>query len=238
MKPQVLLVGTYHFTSNLDMVSHVDKFNEGKDRHQLQELIELLAAFDPTALAVEITQDKQKFLDDEYQAYLSDKFVLESNEVHQVMYRLGKRLDIDGLNAVDWMDSVGNRGMGDVMEWAKIHQPNVYEEVYNLFMKNGQVENDNTIIENLSIINTIENTWDSHRTYMKFAQIGEETDYIGIDWLRWWYQRNLIIYKNIMELIQAKHDRVLLYIGAAHLHLIEQFLAESGEVDVVGFNEL
>ncbi|GAA3716493.1 hypothetical protein GCM10022378_03440 [Salinicoccus jeotgali] len=238
MKPQVLLVGTYHFTSNLDMVAHIDTFNEGEDQHQLQELIDLLADFKPTALAVEITKDKQKLLDDEYQAYLSDKSILESNEVHQVMYRLGKHLDMDRLNAVDWMDSVGNRGMGDVMEWAKLHQPNVYDEVYGMFMKNSQVENNNTIIENLKIINTIENTCDNHRAYMRLAQIGEGTDYIGIDWLRWWYQRNLIIYKNIMELIQAKHDRVLLYIGAAHLHLLKQFLTESRQVDVVGFNEV
>ncbi|CAM2833908.1 DUF5694 domain-containing protein [Salinicoccus roseus] len=236
MKPKVLLVGTYHFASKLDMVSHEDTFDEENDQDQIQALTDILARFKPTALAVEITKDKQKHLNDEYRSYLSGTFSLEANEVHQVMYQLGERLGLAEINAVDWMDSVGNRGMGDVVEWAKVHQPDTYEAVYNMFVESDRIEDDNTIIENLRLINDEENIRENHQAYMKLAQIGVGTEYVGIDWMRWWYQRNLIIYKNVMELVEGGHDRVLLYIGAAHLHLLKQFLTESGEVEVVSFN--
>ncbi|WP_271398971.1 DUF5694 domain-containing protein [Salinicoccus roseus] len=237
MKPKVLLMGTYHFASKLDMVSHENTFDEKNDQDQIQALTDILARFKPTALAVEITKDKQKHLNDEYRLYLAGKFSLEANEVHQVMYRLGERLGLAEINTVDWMDSVGNRGMGDVVEWAKVHQPDTYEAVYNMFMESDRIENNNTIIENLRLINADSNIRENHQAYMKLAQIGVGTDYVGIDWMRWWYQRNLIIYKNVMELVEGGYDRVLLYIGAAHLHLLKQFLTESGEVEVVSFNE-
>ena len=68
---------------------------------------------------------------------------------------------------------------------------------------------------------------------MHIARIGNDDEYIGIDWVRWWYQRNLIIYTNILDLIATKDDRVLVIIGSGHLHVTNQFLSESGEVDLL-----
>ena len=68
---------------------------------------------------------------------------------------------------------------------------------------------------------------------MLIAQIGKGTDYIGIDWLRWWYQRNLIIYSNLAKITNSPDDRTLLIIGGAHIHPVSQFIKESGMMDVV-----
>ncbi|MFP3362019.1 DUF5694 domain-containing protein, partial [Planococcus sp. SIMBA_143] len=75
-------------------------FDEENDQDQIQALTDILARFKPTALAVEITKDKQKHLNDEYRSYLAGTFSLEANEVHQVMYRLGERLGLAEINAV------------------------------------------------------------------------------------------------------------------------------------------
>lgn len=63
--------------------------------------------------------------------------------------------------------------------------------------------------------------------YMAVARIGKGEEYIGIDWIRWWYQRNLIIYYNLTKITKLPSDKTLLVIGSAHVHLISQFLKES-----------
>ena len=72
-----------------------------------------------------------------------------------------------------------------------------------------------------------------HELNMTIARIGKGEEYVGIDWLRWWYQRNIIIYKNLAELITASDDRAVLLIGSSHIHLVSQFLRESNLVEVV-----
>ncbi|TSB48233.1 hypothetical protein FN960_01385 [Alkalicoccobacillus porphyridii] len=71
-----------------------------------------------------------------------------------------------------------------------------------------------------------------HEIYMHIARIGDWEHYIGVDWLRWWYQRNLIIYANLTKLIESNEERIFLVIGAAHLHTVQQFLRESGLFEV------
>lgn len=72
--------------------------------------------------------------------------------------------------------------------------------------------------------------------YMHIARIGRGSDYVGIDWMRWWYQRNLILFANLAD-ISSSNDRVLLIIGAAHVHLVAQFLKESGLFEIVSVGE-
>lgn len=67
---------------------------------------------------------------------------------------------------------------------------------------------------------------------MQIARIGTGTDYIGVDWVRWWYQRNLTIFSNLSGLVSDSNDRIILLIGAAHIYLVRQFLLESGVFEV------
>lgn len=73
--------------------------------------------------------------------------------------------------------------------------------------------------------------------YLTIAQIEKDYDYIGIDWVRWWYQRNLSIYTNVTKLINTPSERVILLIGGAHLHLLRQFFRESGVFHVEDVND-
>ena len=91
---------------------------------------------------------------------------------------------------------------------------------------------DLTVLEALKLVNDDERVPLDHETYMQIARIGTANDYIGVDWIRWLYQRNLIIYKNILDLIDNSDDRILVIIGSGHRHLITQFLLESDEVVV------
>lgn len=74
---------------------------------------------------------------------------------------------------------------------------------------------------------------------INIARIGEIDNYIGLEWLNWWYQRNLIIFSNLARIATSCEDRLLLIIGASHVQILSQFLVESELFDLeLGFSYL
>ena len=64
---------------------------------------------------------------------------------------------------------------------------------------------------------------------MTLARVGDGINNIGVDWLsNYWYRRNLMIpYANISR-ISSTEDRILVIYGSGHMHLLTQFMKESG----------
>ncbi|MFC7677341.1 DUF5694 domain-containing protein [Paenibacillus sp. GCM10028914] len=78
-----------------------------------------------------------------------------------------------------------------------------------------------------------------HTMNINIARIGEIDNYIGLEWLNWWYQRNLIIFSNLARIATSCEDRLLLIIGASHVQILSQFLVESELFDLeLGFSYL
>lgn len=162
---------------------------------------------------------------------------MSENEIQQILFRLVKYQNLNQIHAVDWMDSVGERHIGDVIEWGKENQPDFYKECLK-YIPDDEISSKNSILQNLKNINAETTIFRSHQAHLKVSQIGTGINYVGIDWVRWWYQRNLIIYKNLIDVVNEGHHKVLLLIGGAHIHLVRQFLRETGEVKVLTFNDL
>jgi hypothetical protein len=70
-------------------------------QREVEELIELLAAFRPTKVAVEFTPDRQPRLDSLYAEYRAGRWALRRNEVYQLGFRLAAHLGHEGVHAVD-----------------------------------------------------------------------------------------------------------------------------------------
>ncbi|WHT49978.1 DUF5694 domain-containing protein [Sporosarcina thermotolerans] len=69
-----------------------------------------------------------------------------------------------------------------------------------------------------------------HRMNLNIARIKEANSYVGIDWLVWWYERNLIMFSNLMDLASSGDERILFIVGSGHVEIVGNFLRESGEV--------
>ena len=67
----------------------------------------------------------------------------------------------------------------------------------------------------------------SHRPYLYLAQIGTADDPKGADVLAGWYRRNLLIYGNLIRLIDSPNERVFLLIGQGHVKLLSEYVSES-----------
>nr|WP_255437468.1 DUF5694 domain-containing protein [Thalassobacillus sp. CUG 92003] len=207
---------------------------EAHRKEEIRNVIDHVKCYQPTKIAVEVIKREHEELNKAYQRYLNNTINLEINEVHQIGFKLAEEMGHTEIYAVDWMETVGNLGIGQVLEWAKEHQPALYHHIrdtYLLQQMNGI--QDRSIYDYIRLLNDEEQVKKDHEQYMAIAKIGEGTAYIGIDWVRWWYQRNLIIYSNLARITHSPHDRTLTVVGAGHVHLLTQFLKESGDFDVI-----
>jgi hypothetical protein len=66
-----------------------------------------------------------------------------------------------------------------------------------------------------------------HGLYLLTAQIGGAGDPVGAKVVAGWYERNLLIYSNLVRLVESPGERVLLVIGAGHAKLLRDYISQS-----------
>ncbi|EDL65735.1 DUF5694 domain-containing protein [Bacillus sp. SG-1] len=234
LKPKVMVLGTFHmrYTPDIHKVEFDDLLTDRR-QNEIREVVHKIKKFNPTKLAFEVVKENEEDLNKEYRQFLNNGLKLKIDEIHQYGFRLASELGHKKVYAVDWMETVGNRGIGQVFEWAKTEQPDLYKYIEETY-RPGREFNlaEKSIVDLMKEMNEESSVKKDHEKYMAVARIGSEEDYVGIDWLRWWYQRNLIIYSNLAKITSSPSERTLLIIGAAHIHLVSQFLKESGMFDV------
>ncbi|NIK12594.1 DUF5694 domain-containing protein [Alkalibacillus almallahensis] len=237
-KPTVVVLGTNHFNSpdngDLFQPETQDILTQNKQQ-EIAEVIECLVHYNPTKIVLEVLSDQQEKLDESYQAFLQGKYSLKANERHQIGFKLGRAMNHEKLYAVDWNDQVD--GIPDLEEWADTHGSPVFEEVKekgaSLTKEIETYFNNHSVREFLRWLNTSSNLNASHEIHMLLALIGDHDQPVGAMWTaQYWYYRNLIIYKNIVDLATSSNDRLFVLYGMGHVHLLTQFLQESGRFNV------
>lgn len=100
----VMLLGTFHFQdTGLDDYQpqfNIDIFSERRQQ-EVGEVVEHLAQFQPTKIAVERRPERQEETDQSYLAYLRGEFQLPGSELYQLGFRLAQRLNHHKLYCVD-----------------------------------------------------------------------------------------------------------------------------------------
>ncbi|MBH0170220.1 hypothetical protein HU823_12875 [Fictibacillus sp. 18YEL24] len=233
-KPQIMVVGTFHmrYTPDLQRMEFDDLLADSRQQ-EILKVVEQLKKFKPTKVALEVVKSEENKLNQEFIQFKEGELKLAIDEVHQLGFRIASDLQHEKVHAVDWMDTVGNRGLGQVFEWAEKNQPEFFRYINDTYRSNQQLSiGSESIYEIIRSQNQTSFIEKEHEMYMAIARIGFSEEYIGIDWMRWWYQRNLILYYNLTK-ITSISDRTLLIIGAAHVHLVTQFLNESRLYEVV-----
>ncbi|QTN01401.1 hypothetical protein ERJ70_05625 [Sediminibacillus dalangtanensis] len=229
-----MVFGTFHMRYTPDLFRYqMDGTLTEQNKQDIKKVVDCLKEFQPTKIALEVEKKHHNTLNHDFQQYRNGKFSLEVNEIHQFGFRCADELNHHQVYAVDWMESLGNIGIGQAINWAKTEQPEMYELITEHYQPQINTYSATTnIVELIMACNMEVRSTLDHEMNMAVARIGKEENYVGIDWLRWWYQRNLILYANLAE-ITAAGDRTLLIIGAGHIHLLTRFLQESGQFDVI-----
>ncbi|TCZ77468.1 hypothetical protein E0485_10780 [Paenibacillus albiflavus] len=206
-----------------------------KRQNEMNEVVNYLKKFEPTKVALEVLPKYEEKVNQNYNSYQKGDFSLSSNEIHQIGYRLAKECNLDKIYAVDWNDNLDD--VPDIGQLAENNQSDAYDEAlkigHEIISQAKEYYLHHSIKEYLLWYNEKENITKGQEFYMKLALVGSESNPIGAIWTaKYWYYRNLLIYKNLVNLISSKEERIFVLYGAGHLYLLLQFLKDSGLFNV------
>ena len=243
----ILLLGTFHF-KDAGLDGYKPKFDidiQSPERQkQIEELVDRLAAWKPTRVAVEAKADRQEILDERYSAYVSGSFDLPSNEIYQLGFRLAKKLELPRVWAVD-AEGRYYEPWVDPDKWAQEHDQRrrldpLLEMAYRRWYRwKDEQKTREALGETLLRINTEENLLLSHgHTLIDSFEVGDSENYPGVDSKTTWYNRNLKIFANLQRLKEKPGERILLIIGAGHVPILRHAVQASPEYELVEVSDV
>ncbi len=238
---QLLLVGTFHFQdAGRDAYKPkyaLDVLSPARQR-EVRDVVDRLAAFRPTKVAVEFPRERQAGLDSLYADYLAGKLEGRTNEIFQLGFRLARQLGLKRVWAVDaqpdsmffrlYEQSKAELDAGDSIDAA------LNSAYMRLYAWDDSTKTVQPLRRTLLYMNSPERLLEGHGNYeLGGFKVRGASGYLGADMRAAWYDRNLRIYRNLLELAAAPTQRVLLFIGAGHVPILRFAASASPEIQLV-----
>jgi len=233
----ILLVATYHFGNpgqDAHNVEAVDMLAPSRQR-EIEAIAQSLARFGPTRVAVEWPAN---IVDERYSKYLAGTLPESRNEVVQLGFRLAR---LRSLKHVDGIDVDGAFPFEAVDTWAKAHGR---EAEIEQLMAAGEAETNRisalqhqtSIAGVLRYVNSAQAIERNHSFYPPLLTMGAGEDQPGVALLSAWQTRNLAICARLLQSVRTG-DRVVVFYGQGHIHLLQQCLGEQANVSLVDATE-
>jgi hypothetical protein len=236
---QVMILGTYHFANpGLDVVrTEVDDVLSATRQAEIRAIVDALAAFRPTRIAVEHVPARAAALDSLFRAWRSGAHVLQRDETEQLGFRLAAA---HGHERVHPIDHTGEFPFGAVMAYAQQHDPPflamVQAELERIAGESNRQQRENTISEILRLANDPAKLAADHGMYLRFARVGAGDSQVGADLLVKWYERNIRIFSNL-QLVARPGERVIVIIGNGHAPILRELASYDPELVLVEPND-
>lgn len=251
--PKVLLVGCFHF-EYYDLNAHVTakdqrvNVKEPRRQKEMEELVDYIARFRPTAIAVEAGSNTG-WLIKRFQHYQRTDSITRADEVSQIGFRLMKRFDLDTLYGVDsgtlleslwtYKDSAVMHPLLDSIyaDWDFTSDDAVSQRYSTYYKASDSYRTDHTLLQSFTFMNADKSYDRDYGAYLAGDfKLGR---YRGADALAMhWYARNLRIFRNIQELHLKPGDRLVVLYGAGHMGVLKQLFDSSVEFERVRFGDL
>ncbi len=238
-RAQILVLGTYHFDNpGLDVVkTQVADVLTPARQAEITQVVDALARFRPTKIAVEVRADGAARLDSTYAAYRAGHHTLSRSEVQQLGFRLAERFDHRLLYSID---HGGEFPFGAVMQYAQAHDPAYVQHVQVEMAEIGAELNRNQQQKSVGEILRLENDpariAKGHAMYVEVARVGAGDSLVGADLLAKWYERNIRIFSDLQRIAQPG-DRVLVIFGAGHAAILRQLIASDPQLELIEATE-
>ncbi len=251
-KITVLTLGCFHFNfPNLDVekIEESDQIDvlDPKYQEEIQIIVDQLAEFKPTIIAIERKPKYQEKYDSLYNSYLEGSHELTRSEEQQIGFRLAKRFNLKTLYCTDtwggdleeikdFFESEDTIAQQEFLDFF-YHNPDTLKMSFRrdeaLFKTEG-------IIAELDRINSEDQLARSLGDYLigvfKYEIPGN--DQFGPDFTTgWWFNRNLRIFRNIQKIHATPEDRILVIYGAGHMNLLNIFFEVSPEYQLIPLKE-
>lgn len=237
---QVMLLATYHLAkNNRNLITMpIEDVTTPERQREIERMVDGLARWKPTRVAVEWAKADQAGLDRRYADYLAGRLQPSANERDQIAFRLARKLGLRHVDAIDWNgDFPGPDSAYDYMDWAK---RNGEANRFDRFVADGQADANRTaatmrgqtVSEWYRALNTPEQRLKFHKDYFTTASFGTDAENPGAAWVGGFYARNLRIFNSLAALVKPG-ERVFVLYGAGHAYLLDSFIRDSGVAPLV-----
>lgn len=227
----LLLLGSYHM-SNPGM----DAFNLDADdvlvperQRELQEVVDALAAFAPTKVAVEAPWADTATVA-AYDAYVAGTRDLRRSEEEQIGFRLAHQLGHPTIYPVDvrmMLDSDPIEAVVEANPALGVHMAELQRIGQMAMDSMGTWLATGTVGAMLRKMNSPESVHLAHELYLRvFLPLVHGENYAGADLVARWYHRNLRIFANLNRIAESG-DRILVVYGQGHVPTLRQFATDS-----------
>ena len=217
MEKEIILVGTFHFELDEELV--------GKKEKEVIELVDYLAHYKPTKVAVEWEASKDKDLNIEYKKSDRDYLI---DEIQQIGFRLAKKLNHEKVYAVNWSGKIVKEDIEKLNASIRESYPDLLDKMKNISEKAPTISINTPLIKSFRKLNDYKAIKELESMYLSFVTVTDKKEkMIGFDFLNKWLERELMIFKNIVEVTNT-NDRTLLIIGSDHLWMLRKLFEGNG----------
>ncbi|WP_298759651.1 DUF5694 domain-containing protein [uncultured Psychroserpens sp.] len=243
-KTEVLLIGTSHWNNyekeGQDVAQTLEVDILSKDyQEEVDKISEAIKNFNPHKIFVEVRPESQYRLDSLYQLYINTDWGSEKrNEIFQLGFRTAKKLNHKRVYGIDYRgtqfpyDSVvtvmKNSGQESLIE-SLDDDMKYFEEA-----SKQMVSQKKSLKEILHYYNSPEYRQINYGWYLnKINKGGDLNNNIGSFLTSEWIKRNVYSYGQIQKQMTASDKRIMVLMGAAHISVMESFIAYNPDWKVV-----
>lgn len=240
---QVMYLGTYHMANpGLDEFNlNADDVRTEKRQKEIKATVRALARFKPTKIAVEARPELFDDLKAAYQAYVKGEKELARNETQQIGFRLAKRMGHEAVHPIDvryTFMSEQHKALEEELESApRLQELLAGIEAYGVasIRQMGEKLSTMAIGPFLSWLNAPAQITANHDYYARFLMLGwHEDNQGGAHTVANWYARNILIFQNILRLMEGgKGERVLVIFGQGHVKIFQDLTKDSPYTELV-----
>lgn len=239
-RPALLIVGVPHFANpGRDIVNmRIADVTSDQRQREIEAVVERLAEFKPTRVAVEWSAARQDQLDRRYADYVAGKYALSPDEIDQIGLRLAARIGLKRIDAVDWNEMPpGTEADYDFVAWAEATGRG---SDWKSRMARSQAEADaqtrlmacTPVTSWIRRLNSSDARLKMQKPYYEIAAMGDAKAQPGAAWVGSWYARNLRILNNLRAIANRPDERIVVIYGAGHGYLLDQQARESASFNV------
>lgn len=219
---QVLVLGSFHFNQTPD---HYDILSEDKQA-EVGAVVDALAAFRPTKVAVEVEVRDSTRMDSLYRAYREGGHELAPNEYQQLGFRLAERMAHDRLWAIDFkypwpqdkVDSFAER-----YDSAYV----AYQEEWrrDLGARQDSLYRHASLSEILRWLNGPDFLSRLQAMRTRTMEVDAGGTYVGLEPETSIWHRNMRIFANLAHLAEPG-DRIVVVYGAGHGYFFRKWVLQ------------
>ncbi|MGB5273664.1 MAG: DUF5694 domain-containing protein [Flavobacteriaceae bacterium] len=242
-RSELFILGSFHF-QDAGLDSYKPQYDidilSAEKQLELEALLSAIERYNPTKIAIEAKRTSQARIDSLYYEFLAGRFELKANEIYQIGFRMAKRLGHPKVYAVD----ASARGFDSNLTETEYQEKHAYfaermgpramarEEALNdsymaLYADDDQLKTKVSLLDYFLYQNSAARLSQGHGHYLiGDFKMNEKEDYFGADGAIWWYDRNIRIFANLLDINDPGKDRVFLLIGSGHVPLLK-FLADA-----------